>query len=646
MLVGGWFYLAVMIIRYIIRMALYPPERWTGGSIPIFFHWVLAAFVIILGWRQRANSPWQPARHVWLKRIAWGLGIVVVLCGIALWILLMLGPALLASKLEMRPPECAVRVERKVRCTTRDGVDLVADVYHPVHVGEKTPTILVRIPYSKTAQIQLVASIVGRMWAEHGYTVVFQGTRGRFDSGGEYYPLREERQDGLDTLSWLARQPWFDGRLGMWGCSYYGYTQWVLADQSNPGPTALIIQEASTNFHDMFYPGGAFSLKSALHWAVMSRGRFDEFPSMDVLLKGCRGFPMEDSDLRAIGRIPFFQDWVAHPRRDDYWRSIDGENRASRLQAPVLLMGGWFDPFLPTMLADYEQIKKTAKADVARKSRLIIGPWAHAESVPLPDAQPPRNFRLESLAPSIAWFDEHLRGLKPHEFAPVRLFTMGTNTWRDETDWPLARTRYVSYYLHSSGKAQTSSGDGALTLSPSAGDEPTDEFVYDPNDPVPTAGGCMLGDSAGAELQNSNESRGDVLVYSTPPLSEDLEITGSIKLTLYVATTATNTDFTAKLVDVYEDGRAFNVCDGILRQDFTPNQPTEITIDLWPTSIVFQKGHRLRLEVSSSNFPRYDANPNTGSPIAAATKPGRARQQVYHDLTRSSHLILPEIPRK
>jgi putative CocE/NonD family hydrolase len=463
--------------------------------------------------------------------------------------------------------------------------------------------------------------------------------------------LRDELQDGLDTLHWLAERPWYDGRLGMWGCSYYGYTQWVLADCRDPGPTALIIQEASTDFHGMFYPGGAFSLKSALYWAVLSHGKQDVTPAAGVLQRGFAGFPLIEADDRAVEDIPFFDDWVLHTDRDEYWNGIDGDDRAGRLQAPTLLMAGWFDPFLPTQLADYARIRREADPRIAKATRLVIGPWAHAEAADLPHGTRPRNFRLESLAPTVAWFDRHLFENNLCDIPPVRIYVLGENVWRDEEEWPLARTMFTAYYLGGNGPANSASGSGILSASPAAGDNPSDSFVYNPNEPVPTAGGAMLGFEAGCARQETIESRPDVLVYSTPPLASDLEVTGPIELILYVATTAPCTDFTGKVVDVFPDGSAWNVSEGILRRRYDEHSTggagaasTEIRIALWPTSRIFKKGHRLRLEVSSSNYPRFDRNPNTGQSIAFETAPVPATQTVRHDADCPSRLILPIIP--
>ena len=578
----------------------------------------------------------------------------VAIVGLALavlagWIVYSYLPYGIGRLLDVRPGTFGTRIERGQRITMSDGIALVADVYHPLGAGPTTPTILVRIPYTKSLTTMLFGSVIGRFWAEHGYTAVIQGTRGRYESEGVYSPLVGERQDGLDTLRWLKAQPWFDGRLGMWGGSYFGYTQWVLADQTNPGPTALLLQLCSTDFYRMFHPGGAFALESALSWAVLSRGSKDlpQWPTRTELAAAYDALPLDHADDRVAEDIGFFNDWVTHAERDQFWLSVDGQDRAKRLEAPALLMAGWFDPFLPTQLADYAQIRREARPEVARAARLIIGPWAHANSVTFPDGQTPRNYRLESLAPSIPWFDRHLRphGAVDRELPPVRLYVMGARTWRDEQEWPLARARVASYYLHSEGRANSATGDGSLTLVPPSVEEPADTYSYDPGNPVPTAGGAIIGPSAGIRRQNEMEARPDVLVYTTTPLTEDLEVTGPITVVLHVMTTAPQTDFTGKLVDVHPDGSAYNVSDGILRRAYVAGAvPTEIQIELWPTSMVFLKGHRLRLEVSSSNYPRFDRNPNTSGQIATETSLAVARQSIHHSVTTPSRLILPVIP--
>jgi uncharacterized protein len=550
----------------------------------------------------------------------------------------------------IRPAQFGVAVERDLAMTTSDGVTLVADIYRPRKDGP-SPTIMVRIPFTNTFRNGLSADAVGRFWASRGYIVVTQGTRGRFKSGGAFYPLRHERQDGLETLAWVARQPWFDGRLGMWGGSAFGHTQWVLADQARPGPAALMIQIASTSFREMFHVGGAFSLESALFWAARSGGPVDVDPDEKALQRGFDGLPPIKADDRAVGDVAFFNDWATHRERDAYWDAIDGRDRARTLKAPVLLMAGWYDPFLPTQLRDFVTIRRDAEPRVAAGTRLIVGPWIHADAVKFPDGSGAEPYRRSSLAPSIPWFDHHLLGMPLDESlaAPVRLFVMGENIWRSETEWPLARTRHTPFYLRSAGKANAAAGDGRLTQEPPTTPEAADAYQYDPRNPVPTRGGAMLGNRAGIAMQNDVEGRPDVLVYTSEALDHDLEVTGPISAVLHINTDAVNTDFTVKLTDVHPDGKAYNISDGILRRAYpqpaSSAAPTEIAIELWPTSMLFRRGHRLRVEVSSSNYPRYDRNPNTGGDIPTETRTVTAQQALHHSPATPSRIILPIIPR-
>jgi uncharacterized protein len=546
----------------------------------------------------------------------------------------------------VRQAEYGVRVQRDAMMITSDGVKLVADIYHP-RTTDAAPTILVRIPFTKTFKNGVAVDAVGKFWASRGYHVVIQGTRGRYKSGGDFYPLLSERRDGIETLQWLARQTWFDGRLGMWGGSAFGHTQWAIADQRSPGPQAYIIQIASSDFHGMFYPGGAFSLESALFWAVRSRGTEDHDPDFRTLERGFADFPLLEADDRTGQDIPFFDDWVKHPSRDAYWQDVDGTDRARSIKAPVLLMAGWYDPFLPTQLRDFQTIKKEADGRVAAGSRLIVGPWTHADHVRFPDGTTEGDYRPASVAPSMPWFDHYLLGrpLEESLAAPVRIYVMGENVWREEQEWPLARARETALYLGGEGFANTASGDGRLVGTEPSGDETSDRYEYDPRDPVPSRGGAMLGPRAGIASQADVEARRDVLVYTTAALTDDMEVTGPIRSMLYVSTTAASTDFTVKLVDVHPDGRAFNVSDGVLRRSYSAGQIQEITVDLWPTSMLFRRGHRIRIEVSSSNFPRYDRNPNTGQEIAIETQPVRAVQTVYHGARTPSRIVLPVVPR-
>jgi uncharacterized protein len=636
----GLVYLIVMVIRYGVRMTLYPAERWTGGAIPIFSHWVLAAFALALG-RYHSRHGSAPARR--RRRLPQVLGIAVTVVATAAWVLYLVAPALLGHALGFPPPRYAVRVERSVGMRTSRGVRLVADVYRPRRAGP-APTILVRLPYSKTLDNWLIATLVGRMWAEHGYNVVIQGVRGRGESGGTHDPLVWEREDGIDTLRWLARQPWFDGRLGMWGGSYFGYTQWVLADQADPGPSALLVQLASTSFYDMFYHGGAFALETGLYWALRSGGTRDVAVTAAELDRGYGRLPLIEADDRAGRDIGFFNDWVSHPERDAYWQAIDGERRWATTRAPVLLMAGWFDPFLPGQLSDFTRIRAAAAPHAVEHTRLIIGPWAHASSLRLPDGYQPRNYRLESLAPSLPWFDRHLKkdpGAPP--FPSVRLFVLGENVWRDEQEWPLARTRYTPYFLD--GGPQP----GVLRSKP-PGVSHSKTYGFDPGNPVPSRGGAMLGPRAGIAAQDLTP-REDVLSFVTEPFDAEMEITGPVRAVLFVRTTAPSTDFTVMLMDVHPDGRAYNISEGILRASYIPgphggrDSPARIEVSMWPLSILIGKGHALRVHVSSSSYPRFDVNPNTGRPAATETMPVSAAQTVFWGGRTPSQIILPVIPR-
>jgi putative CocE/NonD family hydrolase len=313
-------------------------------------------------------------------------------------------------------------------------------------------------------------------------------------------------------------------------------------------------------------------------------------------------------------------------------------------------MAGWYDPFLPTQLRDFETIRREAAPHVAKNSRLIIGPWTHAGEARFPDGRTGPEYRPASVGPSLPWFDHHLLG-RPLEGAleaPVLIYVLGENKWRAEHEWPLARARDMPLYLAGSPTGRPPSKGGRLTVERPADREPVRTFIYDPRNPVPSRGGAMLGYRAGIYLQNDVETRADVLVFTSEPLAEALEITGPVRAVLYVTTSAPNTDFTVKLVDVHPDGKAYNVTDGILRrayQQSRANAPTEITVELSPTSMLFRKGHRIRIHISSSNYPRFDRNPNTGRDIARETSPVSAVQQVFLGGDTASRIVLSVVPR-
>ena len=647
LLVFGTIYLLVMVTRYVVRMSLYPLERWTGGSIPIFFHWVLASYCIAWGLHtisllrhQRTRPFVLPSRR--LRRTAWAaISLVLISCFLA-WTSYLVAPAFLVWKIAGRAPLHAVRIEARQSFETVDGVRLVADVYHPIRAGAKSPTILVRLNYTKTAKQTLFARLIGRGWAEQGFTVVLQGTRGRYQSEGEYVPFQYERRDGQETLSWLSQQPWFNGTVGTWGGSYFGYTQWAIADNESPKLSAMYIYESSTDFFRTLYRGGAFGLQSALWWANTVHFESFEDVTPELIARGANGFPVLEADDRSLSDVGFYNDWASHRQRDAFWQQVDGTRRSGSAKAPVLLMAGWYDPFLLTQLDDFKTLRRHTDETVSKQSRLIIGPWGHAKNVIFPDGSSTENFRFVSIANSFDWFDQHLKDRDVSNTAPVRIFVMGENRWRDERTWPLLRAVDTKLFLQSSGNAADPNGDGQLRLDAPFVTSTPDVFTYDPLNPVPTRGGAFMGPGIAIKQQNTIESRPDVLSYTSRPLAENVEVTGYIRATLLVSTDAPSTDFTAKLVDVYPDGTAYNIADGILRRNYdVGGQPASIVIQLGATSNVFKKGHRIRLDVSSSNFPLFDRNPNTATLIAFETHTVASLQKIHHDATAPSFIELP-----
>jgi hypothetical protein len=531
----------------------------------------------------------------------------------------------------------------------RDGVRLSANIFLPSERG-RFPAILERTPYGKGADI---ASNY-QAFVERGYAVVAQDVRGRYESEGVFDPLRQEAADGDDTLNWIARQPWSDGKIGMIGGSYRGIVQWKAATLENPHLKAIFPAVSGwDDYLDRFYStGGAMKLGNRLEWMAENLKVSGYQPDFS---KYVLHLPLRTSDVAATGRpSEMFQDALNHPAFDSFWRSISTREQIRKVRVPVFAVGGWYDNFVQSDLEAYAALRKAGGLN-----RVLIGPWPHSMSYRFegvdfgPDSQVPiRALQLE-------WFDQWLMGKDAPLMArpPVKIFVMGSNRWREEREWPPAAARTRAFYLRSGGKANTLAGDGALVESPARQNAP-DLFTFDPRDPAPTLGGAVCCNPRvfpwGPFDQRPVERRRDVLVYSTKPLKEDLEAIGPVQVTLYASTSVRDTDFTAKLVDVLPDGYARNLTDGILRLRYrnslekpepaSPGQIYRIAIDAGVTSDVFLKGHRIRLEISSSNFPRFDRNPNTGGRIADETRLLKAAQTVYHDRARPSQLALMVMP--
>jgi uncharacterized protein len=565
----------------------------------------------------------------------------------------------------LSPPRYQVRFEHNVRVPMRDGVELSADIYRP-DAGEKFATILVRTPYSNNS-----ASAINQghyqsvFYAERGYVVVQQDVRGRYDSDGAFYPFRNEPNDGFDTDEWIGQQPWSNGRIGTIGQSYFGITQLLQAIKgSGYLKTAIPNVTSFDTYNNWIYKDGAFQLGFALPWAVFLDGRVNQELTLYDWRSAFRHLPILEADEATGRRIGFYRDWVRHSARDSYWDENSWETAQDHVGIPILNITGWYDIFLAGLLNDHVAITKRGKTESARKAkRVMIGPWVHGIGRnPVGDVDFGPEATVDLARVQLRWLDHWLKdvGNGVDEEPSLRIFIMGENRWRDEREWPLARTRYTNYYFQSNGRANSLNGDGELSAAPPKSDRVAkDTYTYDPADPVPTLGGnnCCWTDIVpmGPFDQRAAERRDDVLVFTSSQLTEPLEITGPIIVRLFASTTARDTDFTAKLVDVHPNGFAQNLQDGIIRarnrvagkpaQLIEPGKVYEYTIDLWATSNVFLPGHRIRVEVASSNFPRFDRNLNTGDVAATGTQVARATQTIYHDPDRPSHIVLPVIPR-
>lgn len=557
-------------------------------------------------------------------------------------------------------PTYDVSTRLDVRVPMTDGSELATNLFLPACRtracdGGPWPVVLERTPYGRgTAEHPL-----GRFLAERGYVYVVQDVRGNDDSDGDFEPIRRERDDGYDTQAWIAQQPWCDGRIATTGGSYMGITQWQPAVRAHPAVQSMCTLVTGANAYDLAFTDGALNLELAALWAYQETEPPGFDPSTRDNLAALRTLPLARLDIAGAGRaIPFWQEWLRHPTRDDFWRSMAAD-RYEQIDVPVFHIGGWYDVFAVDVVTDYAGMVSRAPSPETRQAqRLLMGPWRHGNwsnadgRIGQVDFGPHSWPDLPQLM--LDWYDRTLKGLDTGQAAPVRLFVMGENVWRDEQEWPLARTRTTDYWLISGAGANTRHGDGALVLSqPDAA--ATDTFTYDPADPVPTVGGQLLNIEAGAFDQRDVEERPDVLVYTTPVLTDAVEVTGPIRLILYAASDAPSTDFTAKLVDVHPTGFAQNLTAGVLRTTYrqsdtapTPTEPGRITryeIDVGVTSNLFHAGHRIRLEVSSSNFPRWDRNPNTGQPFGQSADLAVARQTVHLGGERASRLVLPIIPR-
>jgi len=568
-------------------------------------------------------------------------------------------------------PAADIVIEHNVAMKTRDGVTLKADIYRPPGDGS-FPLLLERTPYNKDGGADIARQAVAR-----GFMVVIQDVRGRYTSEGEWYTFKHEMDDGYDTVEWAASLPHANGKVGLFGGSYVGATVMLAAISHPPHLAGICPVVTASNYHENWtYQGGAFEQWFNESWtASLAQDTANRLIREDTnALVGDRVLPLTDFPVFNIKPVtggsqlthelaPYFLDWLAHPTYDSYWKLWSIEENYQNIQVPSLTVAAWYDLFQDGSLRNYIGLRAHAGTSAARNgAHLLIAIGGHSGwNRKVGDIDFGAGAAFDENATILDWFEYLLLG-KQNQFAsgnPVRIFVMGKNEWRDEPAWPLTRATQTHYYLHSGGKANSAGGDGSLsTAAPQK--EGIDTFVYDPANPVPTVGGPLCCDSVhlapGPRDQKDVEARSDVLVYSSPPLDQDLEVTGPVTLDLFAQSSAVDTDFTGKLVDVWPNGFAQNLTEGILRARFrasttgdpkliTPGTVYEYKIELWSTSNIFLKGHRIRLEVSSSNFPRFDRNLNTGKNAAGDTQFVKATNTILHDGAHSSTLILPVVPR-
>jgi putative CocE/NonD family hydrolase len=523
-------------------------------------------------------------------------------------------------------------VHRDLVIPARDGVVLLADRYFPVTDG-RAPVVLIRTPYGRRSANVLVSRLI----AERGYQVVIQSLRGTGGSGGTFNGFAMNRDDGPATVDWMRGQEWFPGSFATWGASYLGYAQWDLASQPIPEWKAAIIDVGPSDFyHTFMYPGGVFALGNALGWAQQVNSLFNPDQSIRTqtksaltakgrLARGVNQLPVSEADRIATGeRIGYFQEWIRHESYDGYWAAMDYRPNASNMPPGVHLAGGWWDFFLPNVLADYAAL---SRAD--RSVRVFVSSAAHGRNMAL------RAYQRDAFAT----LDRALGNRRlPEPYLPVRVRVTGTRRWTDLPGWPPATSRPTLWYLQPDGRLDT-------RLPPSS---PPSRYVYDPTNPTPALGGSIVGLGAGSQDNRTLEARADVLTYTSNRLETDLDVIGPVTATLYIRSSLEHTDFHARLCDVHPHGRSLNICDGIIRLHSGNARPDPegirtVHIQLWPTAHRFRLGHRIRLQVSSAH-PRFSRNPGTGEPLATAIQLRVAHQEILHDPEHPSLLNLQVVP--
>jgi len=547
-------------------------------------------------------------------------------------------PALGAPE-NLSQPRYKVHHETKVPVPMRDGLKLGASIYRPDAPG-KFPGLLVLRYFRGQHQ-----DAWGKYYAERGYAVALVDSRGRGDSEGKWVHYVREPKDGFDTQEWLGTQPWCTGDIGGMDISYNGFTQLMPAVLGNPHFKCMVPLECQQTNFGHIYIDGVMQLNVVFEAGLFTRGKSATATTFQPNHPHYKQLPLIDT-VDKFPDVPHVKEWFRHPQYDDYWKAYGIKEKYGQIKAPAYFVTGWYDNLLNEGFRNFQGFRdQGGNAKVRQGTKILVGPWIHGGSLGYADLN----------VMQLRWFDYWLKGIDNGiaSEAPIKIYVMGADVWRSENEWPLARARVTNLYLGGQGKANSAAGDGMLSTKAPSGTSSVDKFVYDPQNPVYSLGGQISTVVPGPRDRRSVQDRQDVLVYTSDSLKEDVEITGPISLKLYAASSVVDTDFTATLTDLSPNDKAIHICEGVLGVKYreslehpTPIKPGQIyglTVSLWETSNVFKKGHRLRLEVSSSNFPRFARNQNTGLPFGTSAKMVKAEQTIYHDADHPSHLILPVI---
>ncbi|WP_299465008.1 CocE/NonD family hydrolase [uncultured Gimesia sp.] len=541
-----------------------------------------------------------------------------------------------------------------IQVPMRDGVLLATDVYRSPEV-KRAPVLLMRTPYNKD-RVKKVAE----RFAAAGFITVVQDCRGKFASEGIFFPYDNEGQDGYDAVEWLGKQPWCNGRIGMWGSSYVGATQWQAAAEQPPGLVTIAPTATWSSFYRNLYLGGAVRLSLIAGWAAGNSAKPEGTTASEDWQRTFLHLPLSEVDDQIGWSIPWLEGMLTHPRHDGYWNRVELTDKIVDLKLPMQHIVGYYDFFSRESVNNFMRMQQQARDPKTRqRQQLILGPWDHGSigRAKVGEVDFGEHAVIDAAGENLKWFEQFLKADDAAAQVvdiPVKYFSMGDNIWQEATTWPPHGFTATPFYLHSNGKANTGASDGSLDLCPATTAEAADSFKADPDDPAPacpvTAARPLKAATWAPVDQRPIETRDDVLVFTSEPYTEPLTFAGNAQAKLFVSADTPDADWVVKLIDVHPDGFSQNLTVGILRGSFrnselepTPLEPGkiyEITVDLGPIAAQIGKGHRLRVDICGAYFPLFDRNPNTAEgPFGKDSKVSTER--VYHDASRPSRIILP-----